>query len=210
MDIIFKYCGKLKEYTPKKRKMLNIIDSFEKLKENKFPIANHHIIKSEADLKKLQFPCWLKVNIEGHKTEEKAVIKANNLKEAEKTLKDLRKRFPENSIIAQEQVDGIEMIIGIKEDKVFGKLLMIGFGGTLTEIIKDISFRALPIDKKEIEKMISELKLSKILNSGKKFAIDELISLAEKLSKLDVKEADFNPVIVNEKEAVIVDARLEI
>ncbi len=43
---------------------------------------------------------------------------------------------------------------------------MIRFGGTLTEIVKDVSFRAPPVDKKE-EKMILELKLSKILSSRK-------------------------------------------
>ncbi|MBU4086908.1 MAG: acetate--CoA ligase family protein, partial [Nanoarchaeota archaeon] len=109
-----------------------------------------------------------------------------------------------------EQIEGIEMIIGLKQDKAFGKLLLVGFGGTFAETIKDTSFRALPISNKEIEKQISELKLCKVLVSRKKFAIDKFISLAEKISKLDINEADFNPIILNEKGAFIVDARIEV
>lgn len=188
--------------------MLNVIDSFQALKG--FPIAKWTVIKNEADLKNLDFPCWLKVNISEHKLEQKAVVQVTNVSEAESSLKNLRKKFPTETIIAQESVNGIEMILGIKEDKAFGKLLMIGFGGTFTEIVKDVSFRAIPVDKKEIEASLKELKMYPVLVSRKKYAIDKLISIAEKISKLDIKEADINPVILNEKEAVIVDARIQL
>jgi len=89
-------------------------------------------------------------------------------------------------------------------------LLLIGFGGTFTEIVKDISFCALPANKKDIEEMIKQLKLYNVLISRKKYAVDKLISLAEKFSKQDFREADLNPVILTEKDAFIVDARIEI
>ena len=188
--------------------MLSLIDPFEKL--NGFPLAKYLVIKSELDLNKLEFPYWLKADIEGHKTEQKAVIKARNLEEAKSSLKELRKSFPTQKILAQEDKEGISIILGLKEDKVFGKLLLIGFGGTFTEIVKDISFRALPANKKDIEEMIKQLKLYNVLISRKKYAVDKLISLAEKLSKQEFKEADLNPVILTDKDAFIVDARLEI
>lgn len=187
--------------------MLNLTESFNFLK--KLPIVKYKVISSESEMD-FDFPFWMKADISGHKTEEKAVLKCRNKKEAEENFKILKKRFPGEKIIIQENIDGIEIIIGLKEDKIFGKLILIGFGGTNAEIIKDISFRALPIDKKEILKMIQELKLYPSLITRKKYAVDSLISLAEKVSWLDVKELDLNPVILNEKEAVIVDARIKI
>lgn len=190
--------------------MLNIIESFENLEKAKLPVAKYKVMKSEAELSSFSFPCWLKANISEHKTELKAVLKCASLEQAKENLKELRKKFPTQKIIAQEQIEGIEMIIGIKEDRVFGKLLMIGFGGTFTEIVRDVSFRALPVDRSEIETSLKELKFYQSLVARKKFAIDKFLDLAEKLSKLDIKEADFNPVILNEKGAFIVDARISI
>ena len=188
--------------------MQSLISAFKILKG--LPIAKYSIVKSESDLSKPDFPIWLKADVSGHKTEEKAVLKCRNEKEARANLDFLRKKFPSRQILMQEQTEGIEMIIGLKEDKVFGKLLMVGFGGIQAEVVKDVSFRALPIDKKEIEKMLRELNLYPSLVTRKKYAIEKFISLAEKVSWLDVKEADFNPVILNEQEAVIVDARINI
>lgn len=186
--------------------MLNLRESFEFLK--KFPIVRYFIVKSEEDLNKLPFPYFLKASISGHKTEEHAIFRCKNLQEAEKNLQTLKKKYKE--IIMQEEAEGIEMIIGLKKDRVFGKLLMVGFGGIFTEKIKDISFRACPIDKKEIEKMLEELKFYSILASRKKYAIGRFIALAFEISKLNIEEMDLNPVFLNEKDAVIVDARIEI
>lgn len=185
---------------------MNLIESFKVLKG--FPMAKFQVIKSDSEIGESAMPCFLKVADSIHKTEKNAVLKCKNIKEAKENFKILRKDFPKSEIVMQEEVDGIEMILGLKEDRVFGKMLLIGFGGIFTETIKDVSFRAIPVNKKEIEKMIYELKMSKILNSRKKYAIDKFIDLAEKVQKLNVKEMDLNPVIVNEKEAVIVDSRI--
>lgn len=115
-------------------------------------------------------------------------------------------------IVIQEAKDGKEMIIGIKDDKVFGKLLLVGFGGINAEVLKDVSFRALPVDKEEIKKMLEELKLYPSLVTRKKYAVDKFISMIEEVSKIAVKqkimEMDLNPVILDEKDAYIVDARI--
>lgn len=187
--------------------MLSPIDSFNMLK--KFPIAKYKTINSPEDLN-FEFPFWLKADISGHKTEEKAVLKCRNKKEAEENFKFLRKKFKTDKIIMQESVDGIEMIIGLKEDRVFSRLLMIGFGGIQAEVAKDVSFRALPVDKKEIEKMIHELKMFPALITRKKYALSKFVDLAEKVSWMNVKEMDLNPVVVSENEAVIIDARIEL
>jgi hypothetical protein len=187
--------------------MKDLIESFEILK--KFPIAKTKIIEKESDLECLPFPYFMKVSIPEHKTEKKALLKCNNISEAKTSFSCLRKKFSSEKIVIQEAIDGVEMIIGLKEDPVFDKILLIGFGGTFVETLKDIQFRVTPISKDEIKKALESLKLYPSLFKRKKYAIDKFIDLAYNVSKIDLKELDLNPVILTEKSAVIVDARLE-
>lgn len=187
--------------------MLPLIESFQTLKN--FPIAKYKIIENDKDLSKLEFPYWMKASIPGHKTEENAVIKIQNLKEAKENYLRLRQKL-HAPVVIQENAEGQQLILGLKEDKVFGKLLMLGFGGTFAESIKDVSFRALPVEKKDILSMMQELKFYPTLISRKKFALDKFVTLAERVAQLKVKELDLNPVILNEQEAIVVDARLSV
>ena len=186
--------------------MLNLLDSLKKIE--KLPIPKYEIVKSDADLANLEFPCWLKVNLSEHKLEIEAAKKCNNLEEAKTNLKELRKKFPTDKIVIQESVDGIELVLGIKQDSAFGKMLMLGFGGSAIEILKDVTFITAPAERKDIEKALQSLKLYPSIIKRGKYAVNKLINLAEKVSNLEIKEADFNPVILNENEAVIVDARV--
>ena len=185
--------------------MKTILECFEKMK--KLPLVKTIEIKSEKDLVKIEFPYYMKSSLAEHKLEKKAVIKIENLKEAESNYKRLKKDFPKSPVLIQEEITGTEMIIGLKEDKTFGKLLLVGFGGTNAEILKDVGFRALPVSKQEILEAVSQLKLYSSLYKRKKYAIDKFVSLAYEVSKLPFKELDLNPVILTEDKAVIVDAR---
>jgi len=185
--------------------MLTLLECFEKLK--KLPLAKTIIIKYEDDLAKIKFPYYMKVSLAEHKLEKKAVLKIENIEEAKSNYSNLKKQFQKNPIIIQEQIQGVEMIIGLKEDKIFEKLLLIGFGGTNAEILKDIQFLAIPASKEEILEAVSSLKLYDTLHKRKKYAIDKFIDLAYEVSKLNFKELDLNPVILTEDKAVIVDAR---
>lgn len=186
--------------------MLKLVESFEKLK--KISIAKYKVIIKEEDLKEFGFPCYLKVSAPIHKTDEGGVIKCNDFEQAKKEYQKLKKKFKNFEIIVQEAIEGIEMIIGVKQDEVFDRVLMVGFGGIHAESIKDVSFRAIPVDKAEIKNMLLELKGSESLYKRKKYAIKKLIKLIEKVSKINVDEMDLNPVIVNEKKAIVVDARV--
>lgn len=186
--------------------MLNLVDSLKLLE--RFPIAKYKIIENQKDLSILQFPYWMKASISEHKLESGAVLKCQNLEKAKENFSNLKRKF-NTDIIIQESVEGTEMIMGLKNDKVFGKLLMLGFGGTNAEVLKDVSFRALPVDRLEIGRMLKELKLFPALIERKKHALDRFITLADRIAQLKVREMDLNPVILNEKDATIVDARIE-
>jgi len=187
--------------------MKTLLECFEKLK--KLPIAKTIVIKSESDLTKIPFPYYMKASLGEHKLEKRAVLRIENINDAKGNYNRLKKQFPKTPIVIQEQMIGIEMIIGLKEDNVFGKLLLIGFGGTNAEVLKDVGFRAIPVSKPEILDAVSQLKLYESLYKRKKYAIDKFVDLAYEVSKQNFKELDLNPVILTEDKAVIVDARGE-
>ncbi len=112
--------------------------------------------------------------------------------------------------------EGVEVIIGTKFDDQFGPIVMFGVGGILVEVVKDVSFRVLPVTENIAASMIDEIKSSAILDGVRgdppydKKAIAKLI---EKVSEIieaypAIHEMDLNPVIVHEKGLTIVDARI--
>ena len=103
--------------------MKTLLECFEKMK--KLPLAKTIIIKSESDLTKIPFPYYMKASLGEHKLEKKAVLRIENINEANKQYQWLKKEFKKIPILIQESVIGTEMILGLKEDKVFGKLLLI-------------------------------------------------------------------------------------
>ncbi len=59
---------------------------------------------------------------------------------------------------------GVEVIIGVIHDQTFGPVMMFGLGGIFVEVLKDVSFRALPMSRADAFEMISEIKSTKILD----------------------------------------------
>jgi len=194
--------------------LLDLESSFEEIKS--LPIADYLVLPINANLDnfkekilKLRFPLWLKLNTSEHKANLEALKKASDFEELVKVYKQMQKKFPGKKFVLQENEEGIEIIAGIKHDKTFGKVLLLGTGGSLAELIQDTEFRVLPLEKEEILATIQQLKIFKILEQ-KKANIDKLINLIKKFSELEIEEADLNPIIVNEKEALVVDARISI
>ncbi len=120
-------------------------------------------------------------------------------------------------IEVQEMIlDGIEVIIGLIQDPQFGMTIMFGLGGIFTEILKDVSFRILPISKDDAVSMIHEIKGYPILKGfrnqkpvSEDMLIDLLLTIGKKGYEFrDTLEAvDFNPVLVWEDQYRVVDAK---
>jgi acetyl-CoA synthetase (ADP-forming) len=177
--------------------------------------VDHKVISNEDDIKKLSYPVVMKVLSEKvvHKSDKGGVILGiSNIEDAFSAFKKLKKIS--DKIIVQNMVKGKEIIIGMKRDAQFGPVIMLGLGGIFVEVLKDVSFRVCPIDKEEANLMIKELKSYKILEGvrGEKGVnISAIADIIVKVSKLalseKISEMDLNPVIVNEKEATLVDVR---
>ena len=109
---------------------------------------------------------------------------------------------------------GIETIIGIIEDEQFGKAIMFGLGGVFVEVYGDVSFRILPITRRDAKEMIREIKGYKILEGYRGFKGDVeglaelLVKVSEIAEKENIKEMDLNPVFVYEKGYAVADARV--
>jgi acetyltransferase len=111
---------------------------------------------------------------------------------------------------------GVEVIIGTEIDDQFGPIIMYGLGGVMVEILKDVSFRVLPISRFSAKKMIGETKSAPILDGVRasrtcdKKALYHLLLLISDIVEAypDIQEMDLNPVIVHEKGLSIVDARI--
>ena len=111
---------------------------------------------------------------------------------------------------------GIEIIIGMFKDVQFGPVIMFGLGGIFVEVLKDVSFRLIPIVRRDAEEMIKEIKGYSLLNGyrGQEPAnIPSLVDILLKVSDFiertpEIKEIDLNPVFAYKDSAVAVDARI--
>jgi acetate---CoA ligase (ADP-forming) subunit beta len=111
---------------------------------------------------------------------------------------------------------GVEVIIGMFTDAQFGPVLMFGLGGIFVEVIKDVSFRIVPLAQKDPKRMIREIKGYPLLEGYRgqeKVDISNLDSILLKLSKFveqypEIKEFDLNPIFAYSDGAVVVDARV--
>jgi len=107
-------------------------------------------------------------------------------------------------------------IIGTKIDDQFGPVIMFGIGGIMVEVLKDVVFRVLPITPYSARNMVNEIKSVKLLNGfrGKppldRKAIQRLLLTISEIigSYPEIREMDFNPVLVYEQGLNVVDARI--
>ncbi len=119
-------------------------------------------------------------------------------------------------IVSRMSGEGVEAIIGTKIDDQFGPIVMFGLGGILVEVVKDVSFRVLPVSRDWATSMIHEIKSSAILDGVRgrppcdKKAIVKLIQKVSEIIEAYpiIHEMDLNPVIVHEDGLTIVDARI--
>ena len=110
---------------------------------------------------------------------------------------------------------GVEVIIGVTLDSTFGPVMMFGLGGVFVEILKDVSFRSIPLSEYDAEDMIEEIKGYALLKGYRGSAADvpALRDLLLKVSDLvmenpEIKEMDLNPVFIYPQGYKVVDARI--
>lgn len=208
--IVIFFINNMKQLTEKEAEKL--------LEKEGFRVAERDIAKTKEDLKKIEkkikFPWAMKASSSKivHKARIGGVkLSIKNLKEAGEAFEEISKIEDFEEVLIQEMVMGNELIIGLKKTPEFSHILMFGKGGTRVEEEKEVVFRVLPLTKKDIDDMIKEtevfLPLKKEGANIKEIekVIRKVGALAEKYK--NISEFEINPLFVNEKEAVVVDAR---
>jgi acyl-CoA synthetase (NDP forming) len=110
---------------------------------------------------------------------------------------------------------GVEAIVGVANDATFGPILMFGLGGVFVEVLKDVSFRSIPISASDAKDMIEEIKGYALLRGYRGYSsdIEALERLLMAISDFvmenpDISEMDINPVFLYPDGYMVVDARI--
>ena len=122
-----------------------------------------------------------------------------------------------DGVVIEQKLSGVEVSIGVTRDRQFGHVLMFGMGGTLIELLKDTSFRLIPIEPVDAQEMIKEIKGFPLIEGyrGEKGDLESLKGLLLKVSHLIVQypeiiEMDMNPVFNAPSGSTVADIRIMI
>jgi len=121
--------------------------------------------------------------------------------------------------LVQEMVDGLEMIVGVREDPQFGPFMLVGLGGVMVEVMRDVAIRLLPIDEATARDMIQSLRGASMLDGFRGRSVrdvDAVVRAMIGLSRLFIdhrpwlSDLEINPLIVLAKDEGVraVDVRV--
>jgi acyl-CoA synthetase (NDP forming) len=127
-----------------------------------------------------------------HKTEVGGVLLDVPAEEAgaayDRLLAGVRERIPhariDGVLVSAMLRDGVETIIGVQNDPVFGPVVMFGLGGVFVEVMRDVTFRIAPFGVDEARRMIGEIKGAAVLEGARGKPAADVDALAEALSQL--------------------------
>lgn len=213
------------------KRMLSEFESYDLLKKYGVPVPDHAIVQTPAEAaraaEKIGFPVVMKIHSPQiiHKSDAGGVIVSIPSKQAaeEAFAKIVSNAKAYNAeaeikgvIVEQQAAPGLELIIGGKTDPAFGKVLTFGMGGTLVELMKDVTLRILPVTEETIRAMVREIHGYPIIQGyrGTKPRDEEtLVQVMWAINcffaeNTNVVEFDINPIRLYESGACIVDARI--
>jgi len=153
-----------------------------------------------------------------HKTDQGGVLLNLDRDALGKGIEHIRNRFPGKAVLIEEQIGfrETEFIVGALVDPDFGPAVMVGAGGVLTELYKDVAFRLAPCPAEEALRMLGELTLSPVLEGFRGIDLDRnglariisstgeiAMALGDRFSQLDI-----NPLVCSGGKWVALDAKL--
>lgn len=213
------------------RVFLTEYESKEILKGAGVPVIETRLAKDKEEAvslsKRLGFPVVLKIASPDiiHKSDSGGVkLGLKNPEEVKKAynemVRNIRRQYPKailQGVTVQKMLKpGIEVIVGTSKDPQFGPVIMFGLGGIFVEVLKDVSFRIIPIDRRDALEMIQEIKGYPLLQGYRDkepVKISNLVNLLLKISKLmernpGIEELELNPIFVYKNSLMAVDARM--
>jgi acyl-CoA synthetase (NDP forming) len=213
------------------RTVLTEFESKRVLKRAGVPVVETKLAKNQKEAvsisQKIGFPVVLKIVSPDviHKTDAGGVkIGLENVSEVKKAYNDIltsvKKQVPRalvHGISVQKMArPGVEVIIGASQDPQFGPVIMFGLGGLFVEVLKDVSFRIVPVGRRDAIEMIEETKGYPLLKGYRGKEPVDLSVLVEMILKISdlveknqaIRELELNPVFAYKQGALAVDARI--
>jgi acyl-CoA synthetase (NDP forming) len=195
------------------------------------PVTDFKVAKNGTEAvkfaQKIGYPVVLKIVSPDiiHKSDVGGVVvnlkDANDVQSAYKQIMNNVKKHQPNAkivgVLVQEMApQSTEVIVGATKDPQFGPTLMFGLGGIFVEILKDVTFRIAPVTEDEAREMITAVKAYPLLKGYRNTPpadIEAIVKILLNTSRLvmehqEIKELDLNPIMVYEKGAKTVDARI--
>lgn len=211
--------------------MVTEVEAKARLQKAGIPVIETRLARTKAGAvafsREMGFPVALKIVSPDaiHKTDVGGVkLDIVNATQAGKAYSEIissvKKQVPDAEIegvsVQKMAGPGVEIIIGMNRDAQFGPVLMFGLGGILVEVLKDVSFRLVPVTRLDAAEMVREIKGYALLEGYRgqePVNIPALEKLIVKVSDFigknpDIEELDLNPLIATAEGIIAVDARI--
>lgn len=121
-----------------------------------------------------------------------------------------------DGMLVQEELDGLEVAVGLNRDPQFGPVVMVGLGGIYIEALNDVSFGVAPVSEEEAETMIEELRSHELFEGvrGEEHSLEPVKDAIIQLGQLgldhpEIQSVDINPLILKKDRAYAADIRVE-
>jgi len=211
--------------------MLSEAEGYDILRKYDIPVPEYQVVKSGEDAASaaelMGCPVVMKIISPQivHKSDAGGVIVGIGSKKAAlgaftKILDGAKAYNPDaeiTGVIVEQQAEpGLELIIGGKTDAAFGKVITFGMGGTMVELMKDVTLRILPVTEEEIRQMVKEINAYPLIAGyrGSKPRDEEaLVTIIKNVCRFfeeneNIVEFDINPLRLYESGGCAVDARV--
>lgn len=118
-------------------------------------------------------------------------------------------------VLVQPHLQGREVIVGATHDPQIGPVLVFGLGGTAVEVMGDVAFRVVPIDRREARQMLREIRTAPLLNGYRgtpPVSVESVMRTLMSVSRLMtafphiIREIEINPLLVTRNAAIAIDA----
>jgi acetate---CoA ligase (ADP-forming) len=197
------------------------------------PLARSEVVSSPEEAAAAQrafgTPVAVKLAAPIHKADVGGVrLGLTDPDEVAAAVREIRARLAEQGLeqhggtfLVQEMLDdGLEMVVGVTHDPSFGPVVVTGMGGTLVELLRDVSVRITPLTDVDIDDMLDGLRMKPLLHGYRGSPPADVAALRDLLHRVnamvedlpEVVELDLNPVFVRERGAGVaaVDVRMKL
>ncbi len=198
-----------------------------------FEMPKSAIINLEDELQKvcneIAYPLVIKIASKhiSHKSDSGGVIiNIKDIEGARKAYSTIMRIYDDNNVPAEDRQvliqkfykGGVEIALGASYDEQFGYMVMVGSGGVLIEVLKDVIFTPIPIGKIEALEMLKSLKGYQLLTGfrgNKAVDVDIIADYIVRIATLvsnhpQIAELDINPLYSMSEGSVVIDVRMSL